>query len=300
MFYTLPGIGTHIKILRTFASVQILTFLKKNTARQATGYFRICFFLHMKITQHVSRYVSPMSNQVYLIRFCISTIFLIGAMTLSTPATVQAQFSFGIGGGLNYAALADVDFGSAQSTYDNRSGYHIGVFIDLNAGLLALRPGVYYLNAGALFENGIPDPTSLIGIPGVGGIPETTPDLTTLDDIRDDFELKFIVVPIDVRLRMNVPVIQPYLFIGPELRFRSDDIDQETTEILDLRSFNLAGNLGVGLELNLGGYRLMPEFRYAFDISGITGDQFMVGDVAFTADDDHKSRGFMLRLGLVF
>ena len=44
----------------------------------------------------------------------------------------------------------------------------------------------------------------------------------------------------------------------------------------------------------------MPEFRYTFDISGITGDQFNIRGVELNADDDHKSRTFMLRLGLAF
>ena len=194
----------------------------------------------------------------------------------------QAQFTFGFAGGLNFSSIGDVDFGSTQAVYDSRTGYHIGVFFDFSGGPLALRPGVYYMNAGALFKDGFSNVDN------------------ALTDVDDNFELTFIVVPIDVRLRMGIPFLHPYLHIGPELRFRSEDAGSELEELMDLRSFNLAGNIGGGLELSLGGMRLMPEFRYTFDISGITGDQFQVGSVELNADEDHKSRTFMLRLGVVF
>ncbi len=196
-----------------------------------------------------------------------------------TALPAQAQLRFGVAAGLNYTTLSDLDLGSTRTTYDNRSGWHAGIFVDLGAGPLALRPGVFYLHAGRLFEDGLSP---------------------ALDAIQDNFDLNFIVVPIDVRLRMATPVISPYFLGGPELRFRSDDVDLEIKEALDLRSFNLAGNAGFGVEVSLGGYTFMPEFRYSFDISGITGDTVMIGDVELNAEGENKSRAYMLRLGLAF
>jgi hypothetical protein len=201
---------------------------------------------------------------------------------LGFAPAAQAQFTFGFAGGLNFSSIGDVDFESTRAVYASRSGYHVGVFFDFSGGPLALRPGVYYMNAGALFKDGFSNVDDAAA------------------DVEDNFELTFIVVPIDVRLRMGIPFLRPYIHAGPELRFRSEDVDSEIEDLLDLRAFNLAGNIGAGLELSLGGMRLMPEFRYTFDISGITGDQFQVGGVELNADDDHKSRSFMLRLGVVF
>lgn len=206
-------------------------------------------------------------------------VFLGLLLGLSTTVPAQAQLRFGVGAGLNYTTLSDIDFGSSSTTYDNRSGWHAGIFVDLGAGPLALRPGVYYLHAGRLFENGLSP---------------------ALDLLQDSFDLNFIVVPIDVRLRMGFPFLSPYLLGGPELRFRSDDVDPAIQEALDLRSFNLAGNFGLGVELNLGGYKLMPEFRYSFDISGITGDTVTIGGTEVSADSENKSRAYMLRLGVAF
>ena len=146
---------------------------------------------------------------------------------LFMPVTAQAQFSFGVGAGLNFTSLADVDFGSTRTVYDSRSGYHVGAFLDFSAGPIALRPGVYYMNAGTLFEDGFDS-------------------VSSLNTIDDNFELNFVVVPIDVRLRLGIPLLKPYIHAGPELRFRSEDASTEVEEALDLRSFNLAGNFGGG------------------------------------------------------
>lgn len=206
-------------------------------------------------------------------------LLLVLLLAFATAGPAQAQLRFGVAAGLNYTTLSDIDLGSSRTTYDNRSGWHAGVFVDLGAGPLALRPGVYYLHAGRLFENGLSP---------------------VIDTLQDSFDLNFIVVPIDVRLRFGFPFLSPYLHGGPELRFRSDDVDPGLEEALDLRSFNLGGNFGLGLELNLGGYKLMPEFRYSFDISGITGDTVTIGGNEIQTGGENKSQAYLLRLGIAF
>lgn len=206
-------------------------------------------------------------------------ILLLGLLlALMMPLTTMAQLKFGIGAGLNYTSLSDINFDSRQAIYDSRTGYHLGVFVDLSAGPLALRPGLYYMTAGSLFEDGLSD----------------------LFSIDDNFDMSFVVVPIDVRFRIPFPFVKPYVHAGPELRFRSGEVTGEIEESLDLRSFNMAGNLGFGVEVDGIGFSVMPEFRYTFDISGLTGDTVTIGESTFTADDDHKSRAFMLRLGVGF
>ena len=214
---------------------------------------------------------------------------LVLALFLLAPSTALSQLAFGVSGGLNYGGFSDIELGDSGATYDSRSGYHVGGFVDISAGPLALRPGVYYLNVGAVFT-GIREDT---------GVQITTNGQVTTDYLLDTdrFDIEFISVPIDIRLRMGLPFFTPYFFGGPELRFRSET---EVDDYIDnVKPFNLSGNAGIGFEMNLGYLRLMPELRYAFDISGLTGDELEIGERTFVTGE-HILNSLFFRVGLVF
>ncbi|HLE55751.1 MAG TPA: porin family protein [Rhodothermia bacterium] len=202
------------------------------------------------------------------------------------PQSVDAQIRFGAAIGLNYTDIDDVDFGSTTAVYDSRQGYHIGVFADIPVGPLGVRPGVFYMNAGKIFESGLGDFIDEV---------VDDPDL----QFDDDFEVEYITIPIDVRYRFGLGPVLPYLFLGPELRFRTEtDLIEEVDD--NLKSFGVAGNLGAGVEVSLLGVKLLPEFRMAFDTSGIIDDEITIGDFEFVADEAHQLRTVMLRLGVIF
>lgn len=63
--------------------------------------------------------------------------------------------------------------------------------------------------------------------------------------------MTLLEIPIDVRYRMPLPFLTPYVMAGPVLRFPSGD-----EAIKDnLKEFSLAGSLGVGVEVSLLGLR---------------------------------------------
>ena len=223
-----------------------------------------------------------LSNHFYSLAFALVAFLL-------CPSNSFGQLAFGVSGGLNYGGFSDIELGDSGATYDSRSGYHVGGFVDISAGPLALRPGVYYLNVGAVFT-GIREDT---------GVQITTNGQVTTDYLLDTdrFDIEFISVPIDVRLRIGLPFFTPYLFGGPELRFRSET---EVDDYIDnVKPFNLSGNAGIGIEMNLGYLRLMPELRYAFDISGLTGNELEIGDRTFVTGE-HILNSLFFRVGLVF
>ncbi len=223
------------------------------------------------------------------IKESIFIVLLLGLGLLLPSNESMAQLSFGLSGGLNYGGFDDIELGDSGATYDARSGYHIGGFVDVSAGPLALRPGIYYLNVGAIFS-GIRDNTAEKTL--VNGVVTNDYLIET-----DRFDLEFISVPIDVRLRMGLPFLAPYIFGGPELRFRSDSAVDEYID--NVKPFNLSGNAGVGMEINIGYMRLMPELRYAFDISGWTGDDLEIAGRTFSTGE-HILNSILLRVGLVF
>jgi hypothetical protein len=199
-----------------------------------------------------------------------TVLLLMLALVLAHPAYAQ----LGIAAGLNFDSLNDIELSSGEATYDNSSGYHVGVFLDLGAGPLALRPGVFYRDAGQV-------DVSLSNV--VGTI--------------DSFNLTMIEVPVDLRLRLPAPVIKPYVTAGPVFTFPSSD-DEGYDE--NLETFNVAANIGGGLEVNALGIRLLPEVRYVVGVTRFLKEEFQVGNFQFMAEDTQRLSSVMLRLGVMF
>ena len=206
----------------------------------------------------------------------LSLWLMLAALVLSTSwmaGSAQAQ-GLGIAAGLNYDDLSDLDTGSAETSFDNASGYHVGIFYDLAVGPLALRPGVYYMDIGE-FED-------------------------SEDIFEEGIDLSLIEVPIDVRLRLApTPILTPYLMAGPVFRFPSSSSDEFKDA---LEEVNVAGNIGGGLELSLPGLGLTfyPEVRYTFGLSNFTRDEFEIGGTNVSVEKEGRLNTFILRLGVAF
>lgn len=199
--------------------------------------------------------------------------FLYVAILLSVlvPATAQAQL--GVSLGLNFNRLSDIKTGDTRATFDNSQGWHIAVWFDLPLGPVAIRPGLRYMDAGALYQ----------------GFRE---DLA--QPVSEGFNVSMLEIPIDVRYRMTLPLLTPYLMAGPVLRFPTGS-DNEIKD--NLKEFSLAGSLGVGVEVNLLGLRLYPELQYTFGITEFA-DKFEVAGVEFSPDARQHLNAVMLRVGV--
>lgn len=195
------------------------------------------------------------------------------------PLTAYTQ-GLGFAGGLNYDQLSDIE-GTRSATFDNATGYHIGLFYAFNVGMIGLRPGVFYVDVGDFeidFEDNRP--------------------CTVEGGCEDLFDLSLIEIPIDVRLRLNTSVVTPYLLAGPTLRFANtsnDDLEEA------LKEFSMAGAVGAGIEIGPPGgmFRLYPEIRYTFGVDGVIDDFTFLG-AEFEADEEQQLNSIMLRLGLTF
>ncbi len=211
-----------------------------------------------------SRY-SPFSS----VKGSVFALLILVTLVL-TPATASAQF--GVAVGANFDSLSDIT-GEREATFDNASGFHVGVFYDLPLGGLALRPGLFYMNVGTF-------------------------DVESVGSAVRDVDLSLIEVPVDLRLRMMTPLIKPYASAGPVLRFASSS-DDDFSE--SLTNFSVAANVALGLEIGAPGaqIRLFPELRYSFGITRMTEDIEFLG-ATFTAEKELRLNSFMLRLGVAF
>ena len=185
------------------------------------------------------------------------------------------QAQFGIVGGGNFAALSDIQANNQAISFDNATAFHAGIFLDLNLGPVNLRPGAYYLNAGALFQG-----TSLFQ--------------------EDNFDLAYVTIPVDVVLNFGVGPLQPYLFVGPEVRiFTPSGIPAEIEE--GIQDFVFNGTAGIGVKFRAPGLGLTfyPHLRYSFGISNYTNSSYQFEGVSVEANDANV-RMWLLSLGIGF
>ena len=208
-------------------------------------------------------------------RRLLSVLSLTLGLLLSVPALQPAFAQLGVAAGLNFNQLSDIETDSRDVTLDNATGWHVELWFDLPLGPIALRPGVRYMDAGSIYD----------------GLRE---DIGSVDG--EDFDVSLIEVPIDLRFRMGIPIISPYVALGPVLRFPAGASERIEDNLND---FSVGGSAGLGLEIGLGGLRLYPEIKYSFGISNFT-DGFEIGDVEFMADEGQRLNNVLLRLGIGF
>jgi hypothetical protein len=205
------------------------------------------------------------------IRRYFSAVVLAAVVLTVSWKPVGAQV--GVAAGLNFESLSDIEAFSVKTTFDNASGYHVGLFYDLPLGFVGLRVGAFYRDLGE-FDAG-----------------------DSVQEQLDAIDMTMIDFPVDVRINLSTtPAVHPYLFGGPVFSLPSTG-----NELLDgtLESLYISGNAGIGVALDLGGIRLFPEFRYVVGISNLVKSDAEVGGVPLDVNDTHVST-VMLRLGISF
>ncbi len=197
----------------------------------------------------------------------MGVLLLLGSVLIAAPASGQ----FGITGGLNYAELDDIGAGESRASFGRSSGWHLHVWADLPLGPLSIRPGLRFMDMGGLMED------------------------ASVDDVPNPFDeenVRLLEVPVDFRLRLPTPKLQPYLMGGPVIRFNATDDEDR------FRSLSLAGGAGVGLELPIGRFVIYPELKYTFGITRFTEESYELGGVTISPDEDQQLNAVMLSIGI--
>ena len=200
-------------------------------------------------------------------RSAVLAILVGGIFVGATPA--QAQL--GIGGGLNFNNMDDIDAGSVEGTFEGSTGYHIGAFYNFGAGPVDLRPGIFYYRIGR-FD--FPD--------------------------AEDLDLRAVEIPLDVRFKPTVlRGIHPYVLGAPVVSFARSSSDSSDA----FEDVSLGADVGVGVELSLPGMEatLMPELRYGIGVTDYVSDSFDVGDTTVhPASGARRPSKVTLRLNIAF
>ena len=211
----------------------------------------------------------------------IFRLLTLGAFVLLTSLlAAPAQAQLGVLAGLNFDDLSDIEIEDREGTVDNATGYHIGLFYDLAAGPVGLRPSLIYRQINSIDYEGVDD---------------------ALEGFASEFDVNLIEVALDARLRTTLPLVSPYVLAGPVVGFASSD-----NELFDenLNNLTLAANIGAGVDVSLPGMSLTlsPELRYSFGITGLVDEFDFLEDegITITGQDEQKLNAFMLRLGVTF
>ena len=141
---------------------------------------------------------------------------------LFAVSTANAQFRFGAKGGVN---IANAKFNRDVFKSDNVTGFHLGPTVE-----------------GMFGQGGIGmDMALLFSRKGFD---------TDLDKVKNDF----IEIPVNVKFKLGMPLVNPYLAAGPYIAFRVAgdkiwDVGSNTTGIVDQVR---AQNFGAGLNFSAG------------------------------------------------
>ncbi len=194
-------------------------------------------------------------------RIASSALFLLLILGISG---IPAHAQFGVAAGLNFESDEDIQLNGDEAAFDNATGYHVGIVYDAGTGPLKVRPGVFYREVG---EYEFPD---------------------------DQVEIERFEVPVDVKLRLPVPVVKPYLLGGPMVVFpRVEDPFGD-----DFRDVAYSVNVGIGATIALGQEAtLQPELRYEYGINDYIEDDSSLFE---GADDEPRFQGVALRLHVTF
>ncbi len=196
-------------------------------------------------------------------------VILLGlGLAIATPRAMTAQI--GVVAGYNRDLIEKFLPADGFDLTDSSNGFHVGVFFNFNLGLIGIRPAVIY--------HQVPNLVATAGT-------ETT-----------SFDIELVEVPLDLRLKIPVPVLRPYLLAAPVFTFPSSSVSGVNNQ-LGPRPVRV--EFGAGFELDVG-LRLWPEIRYGFGLQALMDSGIPVGDQTLVGEGNPRLNTFTLRLGVSF
>ena len=211
------------------------------------------------------------------IRYSALLLLLASLGWMAVPQASSAQI--GVVGGLNFESLDDLSSENATTAnFESSTGYHVGLAYNRDFAVLGLRLSGIYRRVGE-YE-----------VAGTSAGESSTLDLSTIE------------IPLDLKYRLALPLVTPYAMAGPQVSFPIGSGSGEFGDDFEdnLEDVNLSGNVGAGVEFNLGGVRLTPELRYEFGVTSIFDDDLEVLGSDVNESDDPKLSAFSIRLHVFF
>jgi hypothetical protein len=175
------------------------------------------------------------------------TVLLIAAFAglLALPQTAAAGVQFGIKAGGNMAKPTGADTQDINGTLKNRIGFIGGIFLAFNFGkVVTIQWEVLYTMKGATY--------------------------ISLDDtFTEKLYGDYIEIPLLLKLRIPLPIVQPFVFAGPSVGFKlSEKHEGDGVPLSDTLFKNNDYGAIFGAGLNLG-RNFMVDARYSLGIQKV-------------------------------
>lgn len=199
-----------------------------------------------------------------------SLVIVAACVVALTVQTASAQlFGVGVKGGVNFANLSGdfifrEDGITVEPNLKTRPGFVIGASMRSRLlPLISLQPEILYSEKGAKFDLRGQD----IGMPGAS--------------IDGSIDLKYLEVPILLRVGLPIPGFSPFVYAGPAfaytlsaettLEFRLAGFSEtETQDIKDeVKNFDYGLVIGGGMEFGLPLIKIHAELRYTLGLRNI-------------------------------
>ena len=202
----------------------------------------------------------------------LTTVLVIAVFAglLALPQPARADIQFGIKAGGNMAKPTGADAQDPLATLKNKVGFMGGIFLALNFGrVVTLQWEVLYTMKGA--------------------------DYVALDDsFTDKLYADYIEVPLLLKLKIPMPIIQPFVFAGPTVGFKlQEKRELNGVPLTDklLKNNDYGAIFGAGVNL---GRNFMVDARYSL------GMQKVISTVQGEVQPDFKNGVWSASLGIAF
>lgn len=193
-----------------------------------------------------------------------------GLLVLPPPAAAGVQFGIKAGG--NMAKPTGADAQDPMATLKNKAGFQGGLFLAFNLSrVVSVQWEVLYTMKGATY--------------------------VALDDsYTDKLYADYIEVPLLLKLRIPLPVVQPFVFAGPCVGFKLQEKLESNGEEMPLTENLLKNNdygaiFGAGVNL---GRNFMLDVRYSLGLQKVIST--VEGEVA----PDFKNGVWSASIGIAF
>lgn len=197
---------------------------------------------------------------------------LLSVFLLSTAVYGQ----FGIKAGLNFNSMKDFNVNELQSSFEGKTGFHVGVLYKLNLPLgFALQPELMYTQKGGSID--------------LGGRES------------GDIQMNYLQLPVNLQWGVDLVLFRPFIMVSPYIGYAIAKGDGfKDVEWSNLNKFEYGVGLGAGLDI----WKFQVSGRYCWDLgtmSDFKGDNFGEGaEDAFKALNNGKNRGFELSIAFLF
>ena len=204
----------------------------------------------------------------------LPTVLLIAAFAglLVLPQPAAADIQFGIKAGGNMAKPTGLDAQDPLATLKSKVGFMGGIFLAFNFGrVVTIQSEVLYTMKGATY-------------------------IALDDSYTDKLYADYIEVPLLLKLKLPLPVVQPFVFAGPTVGFKLSEKLESNGEEIPLTEALLKNNdygaiFGAGLNL---GRNFMLDVRYSL------GMQKVISTFEGEVQPDFKNGVWSATLGIAF